>query len=130
MDEPIGDDKLQDFLWEYHNSLIRHFLVYSLGIIDDQLKLQGKPTVGEQMAADMNIPVYYQNNDEATGQTYMSPNQRALFNFILTDEHLYNEWISFSYQNDNSKLDAFLHREWDKRHKKIASTTAIAGATC
>lgn len=71
MDEPIGADRLQDFLWEYHNNLVREFLVYSLGIVDDFLKLQGEPTIGEQWATDNNIPLYYEHTDPVTNQSYL-----------------------------------------------------------
>jgi hypothetical protein len=57
--------------WEYHNNLIREFVVYSLGIIDDTLRLQGKETVGEQWADKMGIDLFYEREDPATGQKYM-----------------------------------------------------------
>lgn len=58
----------------------------------------------------------------------LSQNQRTLFNFILTDEQLYDEWLTLSYQDDTQGLTAFLYRAREEVHKKSATVVSATVA--
>lgn len=53
IDNPIGDG--MNFLWEYYNMEIRHFLVNTMSIMDRIRNLQGYGSAGEEFMADRGI---------------------------------------------------------------------------
>lgn len=60
MDTPIGE-KIEDFLWDYHNYHTRMFLVKLMGTASDAMRAQGQPGILERFAADFNMPLFYSN---------------------------------------------------------------------
>lgn len=77
MDQPIGDNVI-DFLWDYVNDDIEDFLVNHMLTISQMRRLEGKPTLAEEIAKELGLKTYrlYQDGqgkkflfDEETGRT-------------------------------------------------------------
>ncbi len=78
MDKAIGDDRVIEFLWNYVNDDIEDFLVNHMVTISNLRRLEGKPTLAEEIAKELGIRTYrlYQDSrgkkflfDEETGKT-------------------------------------------------------------
>lgn len=63
LDTQIGE-KIDEFLWDYHNHDIRLFVVKSMSLMSDIMRAQGRPGLMEQFSADFGIPLYYSNKDD------------------------------------------------------------------
>jgi hypothetical protein len=68
--EPIGEDAIVHFLWEYMNWDITDFNVYSMGCISNLRKLEGKTTLAEELADVMGWKTYKMYTD-AKGKQYL-----------------------------------------------------------
>lgn len=78
MDEPIGDDKVIDFLWNYVNDDIENFIVNHMLTISQLRRFEGEPSLAEEIAKELGLKTYrlYQDSkgkkflfDDETGKT-------------------------------------------------------------
>lgn len=73
MEEYGWDKKISDpfeFLWDFNNWDITHFVVNYLSLGSDMLRLQGRPGIMEEWAAEKNIPLYTLHT-ASNGKQYM-----------------------------------------------------------
>lgn len=70
LDEPIGDDRLFDLLWDYVNPTISVYMVKRMSVMDLFLESQGKPSALEMFFAEQGIiPRYLQAGPD--GKEYL-----------------------------------------------------------
>lgn len=59
LDEPIGDDRLFELLWDYVNPDVSTYMVQRMTLTDQFLKYQGKPSVLESLFVNQGIAPRY-----------------------------------------------------------------------
>lgn len=63
-DEPIGiGDEILNFLWEYHNWKITEFIVASMECISDWNRLNGEPTLVDEIADELGLDFFTVHTD-------------------------------------------------------------------
>jgi len=62
-DKPLGTDGVLNFLWDYQNRQLTEFSLLIMKAIDNDRKRQGKPSMGEEFAKEMGIPIYTKTTD-------------------------------------------------------------------
>ena len=63
-DKPMGAEGALNFLWDYMNPQLMMFNMLVMKVIDADRKRQGKPSMGEEFAKEMGIPLYTKTTDE------------------------------------------------------------------
>lgn len=58
IDQPIGEEKIMSFLWDYHNREIREFEVYKMCAMSDLRRMQGEKGIAEEFCEQNNISTY------------------------------------------------------------------------
>ncbi len=62
-DEPMGAEGALRFLWDYQNEQLTEFNLLVMKAVDNDRKRQGKPSMGEEFAKEMGIPLYTKATD-------------------------------------------------------------------
>lgn len=62
-DKPMGTEGALKFMWDYMNPQLMEFNVLVMDAIDNDRKRQGKPTMSEEFAKEMGIPLYTKTTD-------------------------------------------------------------------
>jgi hypothetical protein len=62
-DKPMGAKGVLNFLWDYMNPELTRFNLLVMKVVDNDRKRQGKPSMGEEFAKEMGIPLYTEATD-------------------------------------------------------------------
>lgn len=63
-DKPMGAEGALKFMWDYMNPELNRFNLLVMKAVDNDRKRQGKPSMGEEFAKEMGIPLYTKTTDE------------------------------------------------------------------
>lgn len=75
------DERISDafnFLWDYENRHLRHYLTQYLSLVSDIRRTQGHPGILEEWAAEKGIPLYHMHEDSKGRRYLLDGNGRSI----------------------------------------------------
>lgn len=68
LDEPIGEDNIDSFLWEYNSFHVREFVLVELMLLDDMRQQRGERSMLEEWCAENGVqPIRRYETDDGRG---------------------------------------------------------------